>query len=472
MLSARCSSSSSSSRPLPPPAAAATITASGTLYRKRSTINTSYLQPRLPRGRRYAPVAASSSAEIVAAWCSAEFARLVALLPEDEADDEDADNAAADLGGLLPLAKAALLVALEDEAAALAEDGGRRTSGGAATWSLSRLDALADAALRHFAAHWAATASEGDDGSGSGGGSGLGAGSSRTLPLLPLTADRLAAWLQDGAAAVQRAIEAAATAAAGAVNSVGSASSAARSSSSSSNGGSASGAAATSSSSSSSSANPPPPLSRADAAALARQYPAAALASVSAVVFEQHGYRACNRWFEAADARLSSVLEAGRGSCVALCLVYAAVAARLGLDLALRVLRDPGGGPGGGAAYYAVAWPANAAAPLAAGGARCVVDVYGGGALLSAAEVCELFGVESEDALLERSPRRVVLAALLGEARRSGSSSTSRMRKGVMRRPRADRGKGRSGQRRAAAAGGRPPRRPAPARSRSRRRNP
>ncbi len=79
------------------------------------------------------------------------------------------------------------------------------------------------------------------------------------------------------------------------------------------------------------------------------------------------------------DARLSSVLEGGRGSCVALSLLYLAVCARLGLELAVRVLRDEGG------SYYCVAWPAGA--PLQAGGVRCVVDVYGRGALLTVDEV-------------------------------------------------------------------------------------
>jgi hypothetical protein len=107
--------------------------------------------------------------------------------------------------------------------------------------------------------------------------------------------------------------------------------------------------------------------------------PLAALECVNAVLFERQGYAACNRWGEPADAQLAAVLEGGLGNCVALCLLYGGVCARLGLPLAARVLRDEAG------AYYCVAWPE--AGPLAAAGGRCVVDVYGKGALLTVEEV-------------------------------------------------------------------------------------
>lgn len=78
----------------------------------------------------------------VADWCAGALA--------DETSQRRADDS-------ISLTKAALLIALEEEAAAAAASAAsaappHRTSGGAATWSLSRLDALADEALRRFAA--------------------------------------------------------------------------------------------------------------------------------------------------------------------------------------------------------------------------------------------------------------------------------------------------------------------------------
>lgn len=79
------------------------------------------------------------------------------------------------------------------------------------------------------------------------------------------------------------------------------------------------------------------------------------------------------------DALLSSVLERGSGSCAALCVLYLSVCQRLGLEMSARVLRDERG------TNYCVAWPT--AQPIQAGGVRCVVDVYGRGALLTVNEV-------------------------------------------------------------------------------------
>lgn len=98
------------------------------------------------------------------------------------------------------------------------------------------------------------------------------------------------------------------------------------------------------------------------------------------------------------DALLSSVLERGSGGCAALCILYVSVCARAGLPMHFRVLRDDAG------SHYCVAWPA--AAPLRAPGVgRCVVDVYGRGALLTVDEVCAPRAARrSVDAVL-RQPR-------------------------------------------------------------------
>jgi hypothetical protein len=361
-------------------------------------------QPTPPRCAR-PPKPPSSRPRVpqVAAACASRFEALTARRGGGAAGD-----------GAIPLAKACLLLALEEEAAAASEPrpaGGGSGGGpgalsgaGAATWSLSRLDALADEALAHFAAHHAP---------GPGGGSSGGGGGGRSSGLPGAVQGGLGAFGR----ALARALPRPRWPGAGA-------------------GGLAPGA----------------------ARALAARFPLAALTSVNAVLFERHGYAACNRWGGArcaaaaagplaagprlpwgcgsapgrqsaalppaappfaaltqpaparprSDSQLSSVLERGSGSAVALCILYTSVCARAGLDLHARVLRD---GPGG--AYYAVAWPA--AGPLTGpGGVRCVVDVYGRGGLLTVDEVCDLFGV-TPDALLSPSPRRRLLAALLGE---------------------------------------------------------
>ncbi|KIZ02112.1 hypothetical protein MNEG_5847 [Monoraphidium neglectum] len=354
--------------------------------------------------------------------------------------------------GRIPVTKAALLIALEDEAAAaaaaLAPLAARpaaaaahldRSSGGAATWSLSRLDALADDALRHFAArhgpsaHPAAAPAGGPD-------SPDGLDRTPRAPAPPSTqrVQPVRAWLpgpggagalrdlgarlQSGLAALLR------PAAPTRVNASGAAAASEALGAAAAGNAAAGGARGRRDGPRPAAAVGGDGGSGADALALVRRYPLAALGSVNAVLFQQQGYTACNRWGDpspdpcnpvitlllrapprrpGSDAQLSSVLERGAGGCVALCILYSAVCARLGLELAVRVLVDEGG------SHYCLAWPADA--PLAAAGVgRCVVDVYGRGALLTVDEVCELFGVTQED-LLTPSSRRQLLAALLAD---------------------------------------------------------
>ncbi len=163
----------------------------------------------------------------------------------------------------VPLSKAALLISLEEEAAAAllppaADPQGEpvRTSGGAATWSLSRLDALADDALAHF------RALHGDGGAAGGGGAAGVGGAAAGGP-----GARLAAWVQRGLAALNHAL-------------------------SSSSGDTSSGPGGPP-------ADGPAGGDRAALLRLVREYPVAALGSVNAVVFDRQGYAACNRWGEA-----------------------------------------------------------------------------------------------------------------------------------------------------------------------------
>jgi hypothetical protein len=136
--------------------------------------------------------------------------------------------------------------------------------------------------------------------------------------------------------------------------------------------------------------------------------PARLLAAVNAVLFERHGYGRQRRHGDAASASLPALLERGRGAPGILAIMYAGVAARAGLPLDLIPLE---------AGRYWVAAPhgAAAAAALSAGGERFVVDPYAGGALVSEAEVAELFGAPPPP--LVPPPAPVALAALLGPLR-------------------------------------------------------
>ena len=140
-----------------------------------------------------------------------------------------------------------------------------------------------------------------------------------------------------------------------------------------------------------------------DFAALMERFPAQALGSVNVVLFERHGYRAANRFGVAGDSRLPAAMEDGAAP-AALCLLYLEVCRRAGLAMEARAVE------GGG---YFLVWPA--AAPLTVGGERMVVDPYGGGAFITAAEACELFGLQSEAALLSAAPPAALLAAVLGD---------------------------------------------------------
>ncbi|KAG1681119.1 hypothetical protein FOA52_015561 [Chlamydomonas sp. UWO 241] len=129
------------------------------------------------------------------------------------------------------------------------------------------------------------------------------------------------------------------------------------------------------------------------------------LTAVNTVLFERHGYAACNRYGMPCDAQLSNVMESGKGGSAALSILYLEVCARLGLTMLAKPLE--------GGRYF-VLWPASS--ELRVGGERLVVDPYGGGGMLMASEVCELFDV-SESELWRPAARRALLAALLCDLR-------------------------------------------------------
>jgi len=247
----------------------------------------------------------------VVQWCTERF------------DAEVADRSIPDAA--VPLSKAALLIALEEEAAALLDPPARpvraaaaqpRTSSGTATWSLSRLDALADEAFAHFAAM------HGDDSAGGGGGGGAvpssaaaaGAAARRwfqqqlqqqqqqdTKPGAGERARRLTDWVRSVALFGVNSLRQRANMIAAAASSSGQSRLTATPppSPASSTLSSLLGPSTPFSSSSSSSSSSSPINSRADLVELIRRYPTAALGSVNAVLFDRQGYTACNRWGEA-----------------------------------------------------------------------------------------------------------------------------------------------------------------------------
>ncbi|KAK9821466.1 hypothetical protein WJX81_006037 [Elliptochloris bilobata] len=143
---------------------------------------------------------------------------------------------------------------------------------------------------------------------------------------------------------------------------------------------------------------------RADAAPAAAS--AAGVAAVSGVL-HRHGYRRMGEHGDPRDSRLSQVLERGSGCPAALAVLHMELCRRLGLPLAAAIL-DEG--------RYVVLWPE--ATPLAACGQRVVIDPYCGGDLLLLSEVCEVFQHE-RDALMALRPasRCEILAALLAQLR-------------------------------------------------------
>ncbi|KAF8058126.1 hypothetical protein HT031_005786 [Scenedesmus sp. PABB004] len=161
---------------------------------------------------------------------------------------------------------------------------------------------------------------------------------------------------------------------------------------------------------------PPPPRGGGGGAApravRGARFPAAVLSALDAVL-ARHGYAACARHGAPLDSQLSSVLEGGRGSCAALPILHLEVCARVGLAMGFKVL-DGG--------RYTLVWPrdetSGGGSLLSAGGEACLVDPYGGGALITVKEAAELFAV-SESELLAGSTRRELLAALLAELQRA-----------------------------------------------------
>ncbi|KAK9829669.1 hypothetical protein WJX72_007262 [[Myrmecia] bisecta] len=136
------------------------------------------------------------------------------------------------------------------------------------------------------------------------------------------------------------------------------------------------------------------------------QYPIQGVTALNSVLFDMHGYRRMERHGDPRDSQLSSVLERGRGSPAALTILYMEVCQRLGLPMAAQPLEN---------GKHFVLWPR--AHRLRAAGKEFVVDANSEGSLFAVDEICELFDLGSASMGLQPAPRRHILAALLAALR-------------------------------------------------------
>eukprot|EP00798_Chlamydomonas_sp_ICE-L_P006891 gene6891-30867_t len=117
-------------------------------------------------------------------------------------------------------------------------------------------------------------------------------------------------------------------------------------------------------------------------------HPVEAIEALNVVLFEKHGYRACNRYGNPRDSHFSSVLETGVGCSASLSLLYLEICKRLGIPMSAQALED-----------------GNHTALCDESGLPLVVDPYGCGDLLPL----------SED--IQAASKRELVAALLGVLR-------------------------------------------------------
>ncbi|KAL3162279.1 hypothetical protein ABBQ32_009970 [Trebouxia sp. C0010 RCD-2024] len=106
-----------------------------------------------------------------------------------------------------------------------------------------------------------------------------------------------------------------------------------------------------------------------------QQYPMQTVAAINTVLFEQHGYNRMQLHGNPRDAQLSSVLDNGTGHPTALAVLYMEVARRLGSPMVVQLLE-------GG--RQCLIWPEHGG--LSAQGEDFVIDPYSQGALYSRAE--------------------------------------------------------------------------------------
>ncbi|KAL0033580.1 hypothetical protein WJX79_004697 [Trebouxia sp. C0005] len=142
-----------------------------------------------------------------------------------------------------------------------------------------------------------------------------------------------------------------------------------------------------------------------------KEYPMQTFAAINMVLFERHGYQRMQIHGNPRDAQLSSVLDNGGGTPAALAVLYMEVARRLGISMVAQPLE-------GG--RECMIWPEHGL--LRAGGESFVIDAYSQGAMYSMTEVAELFDLGSPTSLTPVS-KRELLAVLLAALRDSHWSS-------------------------------------------------
>lgn len=142
-----------------------------------------------------------------------------------------------------------------------------------------------------------------------------------------------------------------------------------------------------------------------------QEYPMQTFAAINTVLFERHGYQRMQIHGNPRDAQLSSVLDNGGGTPAALAVLYMEVARRLGIPMVAQPLE-------GG--RECMIWPEHGL--LRAGGEAFVIDAYSQGAMYSMTEVAELFDLGSPSSCgpsLTPVSKRELLAALLAALRDS-----------------------------------------------------
>lgn len=142
-------------------------------------------------------------------------------------------------------------------------------------------------------------------------------------------------------------------------------------------------------------------------ASLVVEYPARLITALNTVLFDRQGYRRMLRHGDPRDNSLGQLLERGSGGAGTLAILYAALAARCGVPLAVTPLDD--------GRFFAL-WPADPTvqARFGAGGEKFVIDPYSRGSVMSEVEVVELFGAVLP---LKAATSAEVLAAVLAPLR-------------------------------------------------------
>eukprot|EP00192_Tetraselmis_astigmatica_P006137 CAMPEP_0117677960 /NCGR_PEP_ID=MMETSP0804-20121206/17022_1 /TAXON_ID=1074897 /ORGANISM="Tetraselmis astigmatica, Strain CCMP880" /LENGTH=439 /DNA_ID=CAMNT_0005487275 /DNA_START=437 /DNA_END=1756 /DNA_ORIENTATION=+ len=141
-------------------------------------------------------------------------------------------------------------------------------------------------------------------------------------------------------------------------------------------------------------------------------FPLLMISAINEVLYIRHGYRRSQHHGEPRESQITTVLEYGEGSPVAMGILYQEICKRVGLPVAGMPIDDDYG-------LYYILWPTKF--PLKVGNIEYVVDPYGNGDLLPSSEVCEMFGLV--DAPYKKAIRpatnRQILAALLSHMRKS-----------------------------------------------------